>query len=250
MNSKTAMIKRKTLILVLIVLCALLLTGLLFYVIFYKENDFMRGMIRVIEKNCNGREVTEDEYNKLNSNNIMFYPFEAVLQKPEYYNNEKCALYLKYKQKEIVEYSNKLNADLENVVYYQESYLPDNGIGIEGLFQIEIRDYQDNSVCSNAFNLEYANINDYYQKLLKDGYKSDFGSYERYSSGIIREENYIIYSEYQEKSNNIWGEILAEREQYYIYIKYSFDNCDEYYNDLCYILDYIDIPHPKDIEMN
>ena len=62
MNSKTAMIKRKTLIIVLIVLCALLLTGLLFYVIFYKENDFMRGMIRVIEKNCNGREVTEDEY--------------------------------------------------------------------------------------------------------------------------------------------------------------------------------------------
>lgn len=244
------MIKRKTLIIVIIVLVMLSLIGLLIYNSFFKEDNYIDGMIRVIEKDCNGREVTTDEYNRLNSKGIMFYPFNAVLQNADYYKNDKCALYFKYKKEEIDKYSGELNADLNDVIYYQESYLPSEGSILKGLFQIEVRDYRDYSDCSNAYNEKYEKIYEYYQKLLADGYKSDFGSYEKYSPGIITDDHCILFCEYQKNSNNIWGEILVQNDNYYTYIKYSFEDCDDYYEDLCRILDYMNIPYPKDIELN
>ena len=55
--------------------------------------------------------------------------------------------------------------------------------------------------------------------------------------------------EYQKEANYITGNIINLNGLCVTNIRFSFDNCDDYYNDLCYILEYMDIPRPKDIEM-
>ncbi len=212
-----------------------------------RGDSYIAGLEKILIDECGGREATAEEYGKLNGRGVVFYPFSALLQSSDYYNNDKCALYLKYKDNELEKYSSELNSELNGVLYYQESYMPSNESMIKGCFQLEVREYNEESDCIDSYDKEYSILDEYYQKLLEDGYSSDFGSYEKWSPGIAKQSNYLIFCEYQQNSNNIWGEVLIKNESYYTRIKYSFEDCDECYDDFCDILDYMSIPRPKDL---
>ena len=240
------MMKKNVLLVILLftVIVSLLVTVLYG---FGKRDSYITGIENIIISECGGREVTKEEYNSLNGRGVVFYPFSALLQSSDYYNNDKCALYLKYKDNELEKYSSELNSELNGVLYYQESYMPSNESMIKGCFQLEVREYNEESDCIDSYDKEYSILDEYYQKLLEDGYSSDFSSYEKWSPGIAKQSNYLVFCEYQQNSNNIWGEVLIKNESYYTRIKYSFEDCDECYDDFCDILDYMSIPRPKDL---
>ncbi len=244
MNSEIVKNNKKYL-LAFITIILLIVAGILFEK-FVKDN-YIEGMIRVIKNECGGREVTNDEYDRLNPPKDMFYPFATVLSDRKYYDNDKCAIYMNYKQSQIDTFNKVKHDEVLKLFYYVESYFPDDNSNVGGSFAVEIREYSKDDIAKDKYLIESEKNHEYYKTIKKEDYTYDSKYNEKFYKGIEENNDYLIMCEYQKEANYITGNIINLNGLCVINIRFSFDNCDEYYDDLCDILDYMNIPHPKDI---
>ena len=215
-----------------------------------RDDSYIAGLEKIIIDECNGREVTNEEYDKLNPPKDLFYPFATVLTKKEYYDDGKCAIYMNYKQSQIDTFNKVKHDEVLKLFYYVESYFPDDNSNVGGSFAVEIREYSKDDIAKDKYLIESEKIHEYYKTIKKEDYTYDSKYNEKFYKGIEENNDYLIMCEYQKEANYITGNIINLNGLCVINIRFSFDNCDDYYNDLCYILEYMDIPRPKDIEMN
>ena len=132
---------------------------------------------------------------------------------------------------------------------YVLSYFPDDNSNVGGSFAVEIREYSKDDIAKDKYLIESEKIHEYYKTIKKEDYTYDSKYNEKFYKGIEENNDYLIMCEYQKEANYITGNIINLNGLCVTNIRFSFDNCDDYYNDLCYILEYMDIPRPKDIEM-
>ncbi|MBQ8949831.1 MAG: hypothetical protein IJ065_01535 [Eubacterium sp.] len=215
-----------------------------------RGDNYIAGLEKIIIDECGGREVTNEEYDKINPPKDLFYPFATVLTKKEYYDDGKCAIYMNYKQSQIDTFNKVKHDEVLKLFYYVESYFPDDNSNVGGSFAVEIREYSKDDIAKDKYLIESEKIHEYYKTIKKEDYTYDSKYNEKFYKGIEENNDYLIMCEYQKEANYITGNIINLNGLCVINIRFSFDNCDDYYNDLCYILEYMDIPRPKDIEMN
>ncbi len=158
MNSEIVKNNKKYL-LAFITIILLIVAGILFEK-FVKYN-YIEDMIRVIEEDCNGREVTNEEYDKLNPPKDLFYPFATVLTKKEYYDDGKCAIYMNYKQSQIDTFNKVKHDEVSKLFYYVESYFPDDNSNVGGSFAVEIREYSKDDIAKDKYLIESEKIHEY-----------------------------------------------------------------------------------------
>ena len=216
---------------------------------FRKRKSYIAGIENIIINECGGRKVTSEEYDKLNPPKDMFYPFATVLSDRQYYDNDKCAIFMQYQQTQIDTYNKVKADDVSDLFYYVESYFPDDNSNVGGSFAVEIREYSKDDIAKDKYLIESEKIHEYYKTIKKEDYTYDSKYNEKFYKGIEENNDYLIMCEYQKEANYITGNIINLNGLCVINIRFSFDDCDEYYDDLCSILDYMNIPHPKDIEM-